>query len=103
MDMQTGERDRSCAGVVDIECYGAAGEGTTGIAVDLCCDPTGGRSVDACNRRHFVRRTHVRLEMIGFASELRPDDTARKVSRVDIDVVVFGIFNQAPQEVEGAV
>ena len=103
MDMQPRERDRSGIGVVHVERHGPAVDDAVRIAANFCCDPSRRGRIDAGNRRNFICSAHESLEVIRLFRELRSDNTGRKLRGVDIDVVVFGILNQPPQEIERGV
>ena len=101
--MESGKRDRPGVREVDVERDIPADECAIRIAIHSCRDPACGRCIRICDCRHFVRRRHVRLEVIRLARKLRAHDAAGEHCRVDVYVVVFGILHQTSQEIEGAI
>ena len=101
--MQPSESDRPIVRVVHIERDGASGESSARVAVYLGGHPASGGRIDSGDRRHFVRRRHVCLEVIRLLDQLCANNPAGKLRRVDIDVIIFRIFDKTAQVVESRV
>src|SRR4030095_303865 len=100
MDMKACERDRPVVDIVDIEGNSTADDRAIGIAVHFGRNPTGSRSGGRRNWWDFVRRRHVRLEVIRLLHELLTDDAAHEHCRVKVYVVELRILHQASERIE---
>ena len=99
VDMQPGECDGSAIGEIDIENHRAAVDGSVRIAADFGSDPSGSSRVHVRDGWNLVPRNHIRLEVVRLLYKLCSDNAAGELGGVDVHVVVFGIFDQAPQGV----